>query len=57
LPYDHTIVATITNADNAYIGAYKVTTDNNTTFTAYSDIKTYNTGERVYIRIIDTQYD
>lgn len=57
LPYDRTIVATITNADNAYIGAYKVTTDNNTTFTAYSDIKTYNTGERVYIRIIDTQYN
>lgn len=57
LPYDHTIVATITNADNAYIGAYKVTTDNNTTFTAYSDIKTYNTGERVYIRITDTLYN
>lgn len=57
LPYDHTIVATIINADNAYIGAYKVTTDNNTIFTAYSDIKTYNTGERVYIRITDTLYN
>ena len=27
LPYDYTIVATITNADNAYIGAYNITDD------------------------------
>ena len=57
LPYDRTIVATITNADNAYIGAYKVTTDNNTIFTAYSEVKTYSVGDRVYIRIIDTNYN
>lgn len=57
LPYDYTIVATITNADNAYIGAYKVTTDNNTIFTAYSEVKTYSVGDRVYIRIIDTNYN
>lgn len=57
LPYDYTIVATITNADNAYIGAYKVTTDNNTVFTAYSEVKTYSVGDRVYIRIVDTNYN
>lgn len=57
LPYDYTIVATITNADNAYIGAYKVTTDNNTVFTAYSEIKTYSVGDHVYIRIVDTNYN
>lgn len=56
LPYDHTVVATVLDATNAYTGAYKVTTDNNAKFTAYSDIKTYNAGDRVYVRIIDTDY-
>lgn len=57
LPYDHTIVATIVDAKNAYLGAYQVTTDNYTTFTAYSDIKTYNKHDRVYVRIVDTNYN
>lgn len=57
LPYDHTIVATITDASNAYLGAYQVTTDNYTTFTAYSDVKTYNKNDRVYVRIVDTSYN
>lgn len=56
LPYDHTVVATVLDATNAYTGTYKVTTDNNAKFTAYSDIKTYNAGDRVYVRIIDTDY-
>lgn len=56
LPYDHTVVATVLDASNAYTGTYKVTTDNNAKFTAYSDIKTYNAGDRVYVRIIDTDY-
>ena len=57
LPYDHTIVATIVDAKNAYLGAYQVTTDNYTTFTAYSDVKTYNKHDRVYVRIVDTNYN
>lgn len=57
LPYDHTIVATIVDAKNAYLGAYQVTTDNYTTFTAYSDVKTYNKYDRVYVRIVDTNYN
>jgi hypothetical protein len=50
-------VATITDASNAYLGAYQVTTDNYTTFTAYSDVKTYNKNDRVYVRIVDTNYN
>ena len=57
LPYDHTIVATIVDAKNAYLGAYQVTTDNYTIFTAYSDVKTYNKHDRVYVRIVDTNYN
>lgn len=56
LPYDHTVIATVLDASNAYTGTYKVTTDNNAKFTVYSDVKTYNAGDRVYVRIIDTDY-
>lgn len=56
LPYDRTIVATITNNDDAQSGKYEVTTDNNTSFYAYSSSPNYNIKEKVYVRIPDGDY-
>lgn len=66
LPYDKTVVATIINKkrytvideyNNSIIGyKYKVTTDDNITFDAYSNISTYNVGMRVYVRIPQGDY-
>jgi len=56
LPYDRTIVATITNNDNAATGKYEVTTDTAIRFTAYSSNPNYNKNERVYVRIPEGDY-
>lgn len=56
LPYDRTIVATITNNDNATTGKYEVTTDTAIRFTAYSSNPNYNKNERVYVRIPEGDY-
>ena len=54
--FDKTIVGTITDNSRASYGRYQVTTDNNIRFTAYSDIVTYEIGDKVYIRIPDNDY-
>lgn len=56
LPYDQTIVATITNNNKAYLGLYQVTTDSNIQFNAYSSNLDYNIGDIVYIRIPGGDY-
>lgn len=56
LPYDKTIVATIVSNKDANVGKYQVTTDNNITFYAYSDITQYKVKERVYVRIPENDY-
>ncbi len=56
LPYDQTIVATITNNNKAYVGLYQVTTDSNIQFNAYSSNFDYNVGDMVYVRIPGGDY-
>lgn len=56
LPYDKTIVATIVSNKDANVGKYQVTTDNNITFYAYSDITQYKVKERVYVRVPENDY-
>ena len=51
LPYDKMVIATIVDNTYAEHYKYKVTTDDNITFDAYSDVKTYTIGTRVYVRI------
>ena len=45
------VIATIVDNTYAEHYKYKVTTDDNITFDAYSDVKTYTIGTRVYVRI------
>ena len=56
LPYDKTVVATIIDNKYAKYYKYKVTTDDNITFDAYSDIITYKVGAKVYVRIPQGDY-
>jgi ribosomal protein S17 len=56
LPYDQTIVATITNNNKAYVGLYQVTTDSNIEFNAYSSNFDYNVGDMVYVRVPGGDY-
>lgn len=56
LEYDKTVVATIIDNSQALYGKYKVTTDDNITFFAYSEITTYPLQEKVYIRIPGNDY-
>lgn len=56
LPYDRTIVATITDNAQAAHYKYRVTTDENIQFDAYSSITTYTVGTRVYVRIPQGDY-
>lgn len=56
LKYDKTVIATIVNDDKALYGKYKVTTDDNITFYAYSDTSKYKIKNRVYIRIPESDY-
>lgn len=56
LDYDKTIIATIINNENRFFGRYQVTTDNNIQFTAYSEITTYEIGDKVYIRVPGSDY-
>lgn len=56
LPYDKTVVATIINNSSAAFGKYKVTTDDNITFDAYSEVTTYPTQTKVYVRIPQNDY-
>ncbi len=52
LPYDRTIIATIIDDSKAISNnIYKVTTDNFTTFYAYSEDFSYSVDDKVYIRI------
>lgn len=56
LPYDKMVIATIVDNTYAEHYKYKVTTDDNITFDAYSDVKTYTIGTRVYVRIPQGDY-
>ena len=56
LPYDKTVIATIVNNESASVGKYQVTTDDNITFWAYSEITTYSLQEKVYVRIPQNDY-
>lgn len=56
LPYDKTVVATIIETKDSANYKYRVTTDDNITFDAYSDITTYKIGTRVYVRIPQGDY-
>lgn len=56
LPYDKMVVATIVENKYADHYKYKVTTDENITFDAYSDVTTYKLGTRVYVRIPQGDY-
>ena len=56
LPYDKTVIATIIENKQALNYKYRVTTDDNITFDAYSDITTYTVGTRVYVRIPEGDY-
>ena len=56
LPYDKTIVATVVNNANAAFGKYRVTTDDNITFDAYSEVTTYPIQTKVYVRIPQNDY-
>ena len=56
LNFDKTIIATITNNDKRNFGCYQVSTDNNINFKVYSEIKKYNIGDKVYIRIPEGDY-
>lgn len=56
LPYDKTIIATIVDTQDAAYGRYKVTTDTNITFFAYSDSAEYKLQEKVYIRVPENDY-
>ena len=56
LPYDKTVVATIVDNKESIYYKYRVTTDDNITFDAYSDITDYRVGTRVYVRIPQGDY-
>ena len=56
LPYDKTVIATITSISGQNYGKYQVTTDDNITFYAFSDVTTYNIGDKVYVRIPQNDY-
>ncbi|MBR2247115.1 MAG: hypothetical protein IJ880_08840 [Bacilli bacterium] len=56
LKYDKTVIATIIENDSAPYGKYKVTTDDNITFTAYADTSRYLLKEKVYVRIPEGDY-
>lgn len=55
LPFDKTVTATITDTTFIEHHKYKVTTDDNIVFDAYS-IDNYNIGDRVYVRIPEGDY-
>lgn len=56
LSYDKTVIATIIENKYANKNKYKVSTDDNIQFDAYSDNTTYKTGTRVYVRIPQGDY-
>lgn len=56
LPYDKTVTATIIDNSKAENYKYRVTTDDNITFDAYSEQTTYTVGTRVYVRIPQGDY-
>ena len=56
LPYDKTLVATITDNSKANHYKYQVTTDDNIQFDAYSSVTNYEVGTRVYVRIPQGDY-
>lgn len=55
LPYDKTILATITDVANAKKGEYTVD-DGSSTFKAYSTNTEYSNGDRVYVSIPQGDY-
>ena len=56
LPYDKTVIATITNIDNAKFGKYVVTTDTNIEMIAYSENPNYELGDQIYVKIPQNDY-
>lgn len=56
LKYDKTVIATIIENNLALYGTYKVTTDDNITFTAYADTSKYSLKDKVYVRIPEGDY-
>ena len=56
LGFDKTVVATIIDNSNATYGKYTVTTDENITFYAFTEVTTYPLNERVYVRIPENDY-
>ena len=54
--FDKTIEGQIIGIEDSSKGAYRVTTDNNLTFIAYSDNPNLIIGQKVYIRIPDNDY-
>ena len=56
LGYDKTVIATIIDNSKAAYGKYRVTTDDNITFYAFSEITSYSLNEKVYVRIPENDY-
>ena len=56
LPYDKTLVATITDVANAPYGKYEVTTDNNIKITAYSERTDLCLKDQVYVKVPQNDY-
>lgn len=56
LPYDKTVIATIADKSASSYGCYKVTTDNNISFLAYTENTNYSVGDKVYVRIPEGDY-
>lgn len=51
MSFDKTLVCTITNADNASKGEYKVTDGVSSPMTAYSEVISYKVGEQVLVKV------
>lgn len=56
LPYDKTLIARITNVDNAAYGKFEVTTDTNIVMTAYSERQDLVLGDWVYVKVPQNDY-
>ena len=54
--FDKTVEGKIISVENSTKGEYKVTGDNNVTFTAYSDNPNLVIGQKIYVRIPENDY-
>lgn len=56
LPYDKTIIATVTDNSKATKGIYTLSSDTNSKFTAYSERSDWKIDDKVYVRIPQGDY-